>query len=90
MTIYPYLALMLSFTGSVCVYLASRHQLWLNKVWTAPYLRNIGLILLGISLVLVITSMQLVAGVFMLLIWVMLLLVIFPYIGALKSLRRSP
>ncbi|MAX53888.1 MAG: hypothetical protein CMH22_18075 [Methylophaga sp.] len=89
MTIYPYLALMLSFGGSVCVYLASRHQLWLNKVWPAPYLRYIGLILLGISLVLVITTMQLVAGVFMLLVWVMLLLVLFPYIGAWKSLRRA-
>ncbi len=89
MTIYPYLALILSFGGSVCVYLASRHQIWQNKVCPAPNLRYTGLILLGISLVLVITSMQFVAGVFMLLIWVMLLLVLFPYIGALKSLRRS-
>ncbi len=89
MTIYPYLALMLSFGGSVCVYLASRHQFWLSKVWPASYLRRIGLLLMSISLILVITTMQLVAGVFMMLIWVMLLLVLFPYIGAWKSLRRA-
>ncbi|EGL54229.1 hypothetical protein MAMP_00630 [Methylophaga aminisulfidivorans MP] len=38
---------------------------------------------------LVISSMQAVAGVFMLMVWVMLLLVLFPYVGAWKSLRRT-
>lgn len=92
MSIYSYAALLLSFVGCVCIYLASRHQLWLKSTitWPAPRLRHIGLIQLSISLMLVITSMQFVAGLFILLIWVMLLLVLFPYIGAWKSLRRSP
>lgn len=89
MSMSTYIALILSFGGSVLIYLASPHQLWLSHTWSAVLLRRMGFVLLAISLTILILTMQTVAAIFMLLVWLMLLLVLFPYIGALKALRKS-
>ncbi|MCX4192556.1 hypothetical protein [Methylophaga sp. OBS1] len=88
MSVYFYLALLLSMGGSVLIYLGSRHQLWLSHQLPARPLQWMGFSLIGLSLILLLGEMQAVAAVFLVLIWVMLLLVLFPYLGAAKSLRN--
>lgn len=88
MSVYFSLALLLSFSGSVLIYLASRHQLWLSRKLPARPLRWLGLTLIALSLMALLSEMQAVAAIFLLLVWVMLLLVVFPYLSAAKTLRK--
>lgn len=88
MSIYFSLALLLSFSGSISIYLASRHQLWLKQPLPSRPLHWLGITLISLSLLVLLNVMQAVAALFLLLVWVMLLLVVFPYLGAAKTLRK--
>lgn len=86
MSLFFCLALLTSLAGSALIYLVSRHQLWLSKPLPARPTRWLGFALICLSLIILLNDMQPVAAVFVLLVWVMLLLVVFPYLGAAKSL----
>lgn len=81
------LAMLTSLVGSNLIYLHSRHQLWLQQPLSLTFSR-LGGILIICSLVILLMTMQPLAAVFSLIVWVMLLLGIFPYLGALKQLRK--
>ncbi|AFJ01366.1 hypothetical protein Q7C_185 [Methylophaga frappieri] len=89
MSLFAYLALLLALVGSVFIYLASKHQLWLESTWSPVWLRRGGWLLFTISLILLIAAMQTVAAIFVLMTWIMLMLFLFPYIGVWKSIRKT-
>lgn len=80
----------LTFAGCACLYLASPRQLWLKTPLCArPARVAAGILSIG-GLTAFIQAMYVVPAVFTFITWVMLLLVIFPYIGAaISSTRRG-
>lgn len=82
------LAIALTLAGSLCLYLASPNQSWLRK--SLPTASSLGI---GCSVILAagwlwIQTFSTVAGIFTLLILVMLALTVYPYLSLLKT-RRS-
>jgi hypothetical protein len=74
----------------VGLYLASPHQRLLAQPLTSRPARVAGaVLLLVVGSVLIGQEMQFVAAVFTVLTWVMLLLVLLPYLGVLLSLKRG-
>lgn len=83
------LGLLISLSGFLCLYLASPNQLWLNKPWGLRAALLIGLILICSGLYLLAQPLSLLAAIFTLLHWVMLLAVLSPYLGALLRNRKK-
>ena len=81
--------LLMAFVACVCIYLSSRHQLWIAMQGPLPAAKWTGVGLLTLSLVMMTVAMQVIAAVFTLFIWVMLLFVLFPYLGVLFSSKRG-
>lgn len=83
------LGLLLAAAGCVSVYLASPHQRWRAAPWPARPARAAGALLLVAGLVAFLQVLQAPAASFVLVHWLMLLFVLFPYLGALRSARRQ-
>lgn len=86
----PVLALLLALAGSICLYLSSPNQRWRSRPLPAVAARLVALALILISLFVLWLNTQPVVAVFMLCGWLMLFLVVLPYLGAWRSLRRKP
>lgn len=83
------IALVLAFAGCASFYLASPHQRWRAAPLPAKPARAVALGLAVASLVAFLCAMRAAPAVFAFVSWVMLLLVVFPYVGALFTLRRE-
>lgn len=83
------LGLALAAAGCASIYLASPHQRWRAAPWPAQPARWAGALLLPAGLIALLQGLQAAAASFVLLHWVMLLLVLFPYLGALMAARRG-
>jgi len=81
--------LLMAFVACVCIYLSSRHQLWIARQGPLPAAKWTGVGLLILSLFMMTVAMQVIAAVFTLLIWVMMLFVLFPYLGVLYSTAKG-
>ncbi|OUR73021.1 hypothetical protein A9Q78_05285 [Methylophaga sp. 41_12_T18] len=81
--------LLMAFVACVYIYLSSRHQLWIARQGPLPAAKWTGVGLLTLSLVMMTVAMQVIAAVFTLFIWVMMLFVLFPYLGVLYSSNRG-
>ncbi len=86
---YFVLGLLLAATGCVCVYLASPNQRWRAAPWPAGPARLAGALLLVGGLAALLQVFQAPAASFIFVHWLMLLFVLFPYLGALRSARRG-
>lgn len=82
------LGLLLATAGSASIYLASPNQRWLVAPWPARHARTAGTLLLAAALIVLLQVLRPAAGCFVFLHWLMLLFVLFPYLGALRSARR--
>lgn len=85
---YMILGLTLALAGCVSVYLASPNQRWLDHSWRPHPALAAGVLLLAAGVAALWQAMQPVAAVFTAFAWVMLLFVLFPYLGAWLSLQR--
>lgn len=81
-------ALLVSGIGCVAIYLASENQLLLRDSWSKPLARAVGLTLLAAGLVLLLRVMQPVAGLSLFVVYLMLVFVALPYLGALRKVWR--
>jgi hypothetical protein len=81
--------LLIILAGCIAIYLASPHQRWLVRSRTSRINVWGGVLLLIAGLVVLMNSMQGAAAVFVWLVWIMLLLVFFPYLGVLFSIRKK-
>jgi len=81
--------LLLAAAGCAGIYLASPHQRWLAASWPALPARVAGVLLLVAGLVALLQVLQAAAAAFVFVHWLMLLFVIFPYLGALRVSRRE-
>ncbi|WP_417068071.1 hypothetical protein [Niveibacterium terrae] len=85
-----FLALLLALAGSFCLYLSSANQRWRTYPLPGGLARPVSAILIATSLALLWRSMSPVVAVFTLGCWLMLFLVVLPYLGAWRSLHRKP
>lgn len=83
------LGLLLAAAGCACVYLASPHQRWRAAPWPARPARAAGGLLLVAGLAAFLQVLQTAAASFVFVHWLMLLFVLFPYLGALLSSRHD-
>lgn len=84
------LGMLLAAAGCASFYLASPNQYWLGESWPVWPARIAGVLLLLAGLVALLNVFQPAAGSFIFLHWLMLLFVLFPYLGALRlALRRG-
>lgn len=82
------LGLLLTACGCASIYLASPNQCWRVVSWSARPARTAGVLLLAAGLIMLLQVLQPAAGSFVFGHWLMLLFVLFPYLGALHSARR--
>lgn len=82
------LGTLLVLAGCTGLYLASPHQRWFAHPWPPRRTRAAAMLLLTAGLIALWQVMQPVAAVFTFIAWAMLLFVLFPYAGALLSLKR--
>lgn len=85
---YFALGLLLAAAGCACVYLASPNQRWRAEPWPARPTRVVGAALLVAALAAFLHVLQAAAASFVFVHWLMLLFVLFPYLGALRSAPR--
>jgi hypothetical protein len=84
------LALTPAFVGCACFYLASPHQRWRAAPLPRRPARVAAGVLSLVSLFALTRAMNAVPAVFTFVTWVMVLLVVFPYVGAaLRTTKRS-
>lgn len=81
--------LILAALACLALYLASPNQRWLARAWSARPARVLAAMLWLTSLTLAVQAMQAVAAVFTLGVWSMLLLTLFPYLGAWRTPQRE-
>ncbi|MGD2117422.1 MAG: hypothetical protein PVG66_03620 [Chromatiales bacterium] len=81
--------LLIVLAGCIAIYLDSPHQRWLAHSRTSRINVWGGVLLLIAGLVVLMSSMQGAAAVFVWLVWIMLLFVSFPYLGVLFSMRKK-
>jgi hypothetical protein len=84
--------LLLALAGCVALYLASPHQRWRARALPGRAARCSALVLLVAALAALCQSLFAATAVFVLLTWVMLLLALFPYLGAylaLSAIKQS-
>ncbi len=84
MNTFTLIGLLASALGCIALYLASPNQRWRATPWPARPARAAGGVFLAAGLCAVLQAMQAAAGVFVFVTWLMLLCVLFPYIGALR------
>jgi FtsH-binding integral membrane protein len=82
------LALWLAFVGCACFYLSSSHQRWRSAPLPARPARTVAALLALASLFAFTRAMNTVPAVFAFVTSVMLLIVVFPYVGALVTIAR--
>lgn len=87
---YVVLGLLLTAAGCISIYLASPNQHWRVAPWPAGLSRTGGALLLVAGLASLLQSLQAPAACFVFAHWLMLLFVLFPYLGALLAARRHP
>lgn len=75
--------------GCASLYLASPNQRWLARLWPAAAARAAGLLSLAAGLAVLWQIMQGVAAAFTFATGLMLLFVVFPYLGALRGGREK-
>jgi hypothetical protein len=75
--------------GGVCIYLGSPHQRWLGAAWPARPARGVGGLLWLSSWAALARGMQQPAATFLFVVTVMAVLLLLPYLGAWRSLRRQ-
>jgi len=80
------IGLLLALAGCLSVYLAAEHQRLASRRWSPLPSRIAGGLLLAGALVALLQDLQPVAAVFMACTWAMLLFVLLPCLGALKTL----
>ena len=90
MTLFISLGLLASLLGSIAIYLASPNQRWRSASWPARPARAAGLLLLAAGLIALLQTMRPAAGSFVFIHWLMLLFVLFPYLGAWLGWRGNP
>ena len=83
------LALLAAFAGTACFYLASPQQRWRAAALPARPAVGAGLALGAVSLAAFGSTMHLTTAVFTFAVWTMLLLVLFPYVGAVLFVARG-
>ncbi|MDR2112503.1 MAG: hypothetical protein LBQ62_05300 [Candidatus Accumulibacter sp.] len=89
---YTAFGLLLAAAGGACVYLASPNQCWRAAPWPAAVnkaARAGGALLLIAGLAALRHVLQAPAACFVFAHWLMLLFVLFPYLGALLCARRN-
>lgn len=89
MGILPKAAWLLTATGSLTLYLASRHQGWLPQPLSARYARTVAVLLLIAGLGLLLRSLQTPAALYVYVTALMLFLVAWPFLGALLRWSRG-
>lgn len=75
--------------GCACIYLASPNQRWLTKALPYRGIRRFGVVLLIASLLAFSKRMQPAAAIFVFIVSLMLLFILFSYVGALISAQRG-
>lgn len=75
--------------GCVSIYLASPNQCWRAAPWPARAARAGGALLLASGLLALLRVLQAPAAAFVFVHWLMLLFILFPYLGALVAARRE-
>jgi hypothetical protein len=83
------LGLFLAAAGCVCIYLASPNQRCRAAPWPARAARAGGALLLVSGLLALLRVLQAPAAAFVFVHWLMLLFILFPYLGALVAARRE-
>lgn len=83
------LGLLLTAAGGASVYLASPNQRWRTAPWPTRPARAAGALLLAAGLFVLLQVLRPAAGSFVFVHWLMLLFVLFPYLGALRGARRE-
>jgi hypothetical protein len=83
------LALALTIAGCVCLYLASPNQKWLAQALPGRPVLMAGSLLLAAGLAAWIAALRPLAGFFVALHVAMVCLFAFPYIAALRAVRRG-
>lgn len=84
--------LLLAAAGCAGIYLASPNQRWRAAPWPVGRVkatRAAGALLLAAGLVAFLRTLQPAAAIFVFVHWLMLLFVLFPYLGALRAARRG-
>lgn len=89
MNTFTLIGLLTSLLGSTAIYLASPNQRWRAAPWPARPARTAGILLLAAGLIALLQAMRPAAGSFVFVHWLMLLFVLFPYLGALLVSRRK-
>lgn len=83
------LGLVLAAAGCIGIYLASPNQRWRVAPWPAAPSRAAGAVLLVTGLAALLQALKGPAAAFVFVHWLMLLFVLFPYLGALLPARRG-
>lgn len=88
-TNYVFLGLLLAAAGGAGIYLASPNQSWRAAPLPSQPAITGGLLLLGAGLAALLQDLHAATAVFVFVHWLMLLFVLFPYLGALRSALRE-
>lgn len=83
------LGLLLVAAGCVGIYLASPNQLWRAAPWPGRPARMVGVLLLVGGLAAFLQTLRSPVAAFVFVHWLMLLFILFPYLGALLAARRG-
>lgn len=89
MNLFLGLGLLLGLAGCASLYFGARHQRLLARRWPARPARIAGVLLLAGGLAALLAAAQPATAVFILCTWAMLLFVLLPYLGALRTSYRS-
>jgi uncharacterized membrane protein HdeD (DUF308 family) len=88
MPIFTLLGLLALFSGSVAIYLASPNQRWRSTPWPSRPARVSGFLLLLAGYLALLQALQPAAGTFVCVHWLIVLFIVFPYLGALRGTQR--
>jgi hypothetical protein len=89
MSAFFLLGLMLAAVACISLYLASPHQRWRRAPWPVRPARGAAALLLVGALFTLLEALQVATAIFVFAHWLMLLLVLFPYLGAFISSRQQ-
>lgn len=89
MKAFTLLGLLLGVFGCAALYLSCSHQRWLAAPWPAAPARLAALLMLVASCAGFMCEMHFITAVFVLATLIMLLLALFPYLGALREMIRN-
>jgi|ACQI01.1.fsa_nt_gi hypothetical protein len=83
------IALLTGFLGSLSIYLTSPNQLWLNQPFAKTTGLLVGALFWIVCLALLMQGLQVVVAIFIFVVWIMVVLTLLPYIGALKKIKSK-